>query len=102
MHRPSVAKTATLTTASIMLPSTESRLSFEELIHRREEIFPVGSNASDHHHSLVLLIAGPLVARAKPIDTATHMQEKGLHVGPLAQTLRAHLARDEDCAAQCN
>jgi hypothetical protein len=41
MHRPKVAKTATVNIASIMLPSTESRLPFEVLIFRRPEIFPV-------------------------------------------------------------
>ena len=40
MHKISAAKTATFNTASIMLPSTESRLSFEVLICRRPEIFP--------------------------------------------------------------
>jgi hypothetical protein len=39
MHRPSVAKTATLNSASIMLASTESILVFEVLICRRPE-FP--------------------------------------------------------------
>jgi hypothetical protein len=77
MHRPRVAKTATLNSASIMLPSTESRLSFEELIHRRKEIFPVGSNASDDHHSLALLIAGPLVAGPSTSTRATHARHAG-------------------------
>jgi hypothetical protein len=77
MHRPRVAKTATLNSASIMLPSTESRLSCEELIHRREEIFPVGSNASDDHHSLALLIAGPLVAGPSTSTRATHARHAG-------------------------
>jgi hypothetical protein len=39
MHRASAANTATLNTASIMLPSTESRSPFEVLICRRPEIF---------------------------------------------------------------
>jgi hypothetical protein len=40
MHRTSPANTATFNIASIMLPSTESRLPFEVLICRRPEIFP--------------------------------------------------------------
>jgi hypothetical protein len=40
MHRSSAAKTAKFITASIMLPSTESRLPFEVSICRRPEIFP--------------------------------------------------------------
>jgi hypothetical protein len=43
-----------------MAPSTESRLPFEGLICPAPEIFPVAGNASDDHHSLVLLIGGPL------------------------------------------
>ncbi len=62
MHRPRVAKTAILNTASIMAPSTESRLPLEGLICPSPEIFPVAGSASDDHHSLVLLISGPLVA----------------------------------------
>jgi hypothetical protein len=50
MHRTSVAKTATLNSASIMAPSTESTL--EGLSCPAREIFPVASNASDDHHSL--------------------------------------------------
>jgi hypothetical protein len=46
-----------------MAPSTESRLPFEGLICPAREIFPVASNASDEHHSLVLLIGGLLVAQ---------------------------------------
>jgi hypothetical protein len=61
MHRPSAAKIATLNSASIMAPSTES--TFEGLIYREEHIFPVASNASDEHHSLVLLIGGLLMAQ---------------------------------------
>ena len=49
MHRPSVAKTATLNSASIMAPSTESRLPLEGLICHRGELFPVASNTSDDH-----------------------------------------------------
>jgi hypothetical protein len=41
MHRTRAANTATFNTASIMLPSTESRLPFEVLIFRRPEIFSV-------------------------------------------------------------
>ena len=41
MDRTKAAKTATFNTASIMLPSTESRLPFEVLIFRRPEISPV-------------------------------------------------------------
>ena len=41
MHKTRAANTATFNTASIMLPSTESRLPFEVLIFRRPEIFPV-------------------------------------------------------------
>jgi hypothetical protein len=52
MHRTSVAKIATLNSASIMAPSTESTL--EKLICRGSHIFPVASNASDDHHSLAL------------------------------------------------
>jgi hypothetical protein len=62
MHIASVAKTATLNSASIMFPSIESRLPFEGLICRDLEIFPVVGSASDDHHSLVLLIGGLLVA----------------------------------------
>jgi hypothetical protein len=40
--------------------STESTL--EGLICPVLKIFPVSGNASDDHHSLVLLIGGPLVA----------------------------------------
>jgi hypothetical protein len=40
MHRTSVAKIATLNSASIMAPSTESRLPFEGLISPAHEIFP--------------------------------------------------------------
>src|SRR6516165_11547158 len=65
MHRPSAAKTATLNSASIIFPSIESRLPFEGLICRSAYIFPVASNASNNHHSLVLLIGGPLVAALK-------------------------------------
>jgi hypothetical protein len=45
-----------------MAPSTESTL--EGLICRAVEIFPVAGNASDDHHSLVLLIGGPPVANS--------------------------------------
>jgi hypothetical protein len=61
MHRTSVAKTATLNSASIMVPSTESTL--EGLIPSSVEIFPVAGSASDGHHSLVLLIGGLLMAQ---------------------------------------
>jgi hypothetical protein len=61
MHRASVAKIATLNSASIMAPSTESTL--EGLISHALEIFPVTGNASDDHHSLVLLIGGLPVAQ---------------------------------------
>jgi len=44
-----------------MAPSTES--TFAGLIYREEHIFPVASNASDEHHSLVLLIGGLLMAQ---------------------------------------
>jgi hypothetical protein len=60
MQRPSIAKMATFNTASTMAPSTESTL--EGLICSNRQIFPVASNASDDHHSLVLLIGGLLVA----------------------------------------
>jgi hypothetical protein len=46
-----------------MFPSIESRLPFEGLIFYPREIFPVAGSASDNHHSLVLLIGGPLVAQ---------------------------------------
>ncbi len=45
MHRASVAKTATLNSASIMLLSIESRLPFESLICHRPEIFAVTDSA---------------------------------------------------------
>jgi hypothetical protein len=57
MHSTNAANIATFTTASIMLPSTESRLPLDVLI--RSEIFPVAGSASDDHHSLALLIGGP-------------------------------------------
>src|SRR5262249_8878903 len=41
MHRTSAANTATFNSASIMLPSTESRLPHEVLIFRGPEAFPV-------------------------------------------------------------
>jgi hypothetical protein len=44
-----------------MRPSIESKLPFEGL-SRKYEIFPVTCAAGDDHHSLVLLISGPLVA----------------------------------------
>ncbi len=56
MQRASVAKIATLNSASIMAPSNESGLPFEGFICLKGEIFPVTGNASDDHHSLVLLI----------------------------------------------
>src|SRR5262249_27683119 len=59
MHRPSAENTAILTTASIMAPSTERRLSLEGLICRRPQLFPVTGNASDDHHSLVLFVWWP-------------------------------------------
>jgi hypothetical protein len=40
MHRASAANTATFNTASIMLPSTESRIAAWVLICRRAKIFP--------------------------------------------------------------
>jgi len=52
-----------------------------------------------------------LVARPSPSTRATPRRHDGFNMGPLAQTLRAHLARvasclalnsDEGCAAQCN
>jgi hypothetical protein len=67
MHRASVAKTATLNSASIMFPSIQSRLPFEGLIYRDQEIFPVAGSASDDHHSLALLIYGP--ALGHPLAT---------------------------------
>jgi hypothetical protein len=63
MHRASVAKTATLNSASIMVPSIESRLPFEGSICHGPEIFPVVGGASDDHHSLVLLIDCPRAYR---------------------------------------
>jgi hypothetical protein len=61
MHRASVPKIATLNSASIMVPSTESTL--EGLISRALGIFPVTGNASDERHSLVLLIGCLLAAQ---------------------------------------
>ena len=60
---------------------------------------------------LALLIAGPTRSTAKPSTRATPRRHDGFNMGPLAQTLHAHLARvasclalnsDEGCAAQCN
>ncbi len=44
MHRASIAKTATLNSASIMFPSTE-RMPLEGLICPKWEIFPVAGSA---------------------------------------------------------
>jgi hypothetical protein len=99
MQRPSVANIATFTTASIMLPSIESRLSFEDLSEAK--IFPVASNASDDHHSLALLIGGPLVAARIANRRHTHPPSHNTLLlpvgmgwahfpwGPLRATLRA-------------
>ena len=66
MHSTNAANIATFNTASIMLPSTESRSPLEVLICRPFQIFPVAGNASDDHHSLALLIGGPLVDARVP------------------------------------
>jgi hypothetical protein len=57
-----------------MAPSTESRLPFEGLICHASEIFPVAGSASDDHHSLVLLIGGPLVAALKRIGVPANVR----------------------------
>ena len=59
MHSTNAANIATFNTASIMLPSTEKQIA-------ACEISPVAGNASDDHHSLALLIGGPLVDARVP------------------------------------
>ena len=102
MHRPSIAKTATLNSASIMAPSTESKLPFEGLICHAPWVFPVASNASDNHHSLVLLIGGPQWQRpsapefqrmsALPPIADIGTQCRNVRFGPLAD-----MGMDNNC-----
>ena len=62
---------------------------FEGLIYRKSEVFPVAGNASDEHHSLVLLIGG--LARGTALERPSSKQAcDGRHIALLGSVLSYH------------
>jgi hypothetical protein len=65
-----------------MGPSTD--LSLEGLICPGLEIFPVAVRASDHHHSLVLLICKPTIGSARRLGNDYLLVEPSFDLGSTA------------------